>query len=260
MKNQQDLRDSISIVLVSPKRSANVGAVARAMKCMGFQDLVLVDSRCQIDKHAFALATGSSDILEGARFFQALEDAVMEYGLVLGTTRRKGKRRYNFIMPRQMSASLVPRYLPSKIAIVFGPEDYGLSREHLDLCQYLVEIPTDAGFGSLNLAQAVMIICYELQSAALPEAHIDEEKATGADMERICRAVDETMEKIRYPARKKFQHTGGRIKEILSRSSLTKWEADMLMGIARHLRYISDKLWKGNEGSEGESATPVEES
>ena len=154
--------DLISIVLVNPKRPSNIGSVARAMNCMGFYDLVLVQPRCQIDRYAFMLATGSADILEKARVFDSLSEALSGYGLVLGTTRRLGKRRHNFITARESADMIVSRYSNSRVAILFGPEDYGLSRAHLAMCQYLVSIPTDDGFGSLNLSQAVMILCYEL--------------------------------------------------------------------------------------------------
>lgn len=239
----QDVKDSISIVLVNPKRSSNVGAAARAMKCMGFKNLVLVEPRCQIDRFAFNLATGSGDILENARVYLSLEEAVRECGLILGTTRRKGKRRFNYVTPGELVESVIPGHLPSRIALLFGPEDYGLGREHLQLCQYLITIPTGDEFGSLNLAQAVMILCYEIFTGLrAPGERATADPAEQEDLERLYAILEETFIEIQFPSRKKVQHESGHLKAIVARSQLSKWEVEFFLGFLRHLRYMGKKL------------------
>jgi len=232
-----------SIVLVNPKRSANVGACARAMNCMGFNDLVLVSPRCQIDRFAFHLATGSGRILEEARLFGDLKESLKGYGLVVGTTRRKGKRRHNFLSPRDLVQDISARYSRSKIAVLFGPEDYGLSREELQNCQYLVEIPTDQGFGSLNLSQAVMTICYELHMGLVDSSiKPDDEYPLPHELDRMNEVLEETFRLIGFRGRKETHDLSGHFKEILARALLRKWEMKMVMGFLRHLRHMAGDL------------------
>jgi TrmH family RNA methyltransferase len=245
--DSRDIKNLISIVLVNPKRSTNVGAAARAMNCMGMRDLVLVTPRCQVDRFAFNIATGSEAVLERARFFPSLHDSLKGYGLIMGTTRREGKRRYNVLTPREMMNRL-PLYFPARIAILFGPEDSGLSREHLDLCQYLITIPTDDEFGSLNLAQAVMTICYEVHMTlcAIPPQKVknfNEEDVTAHELQTMCTVIEETLSGIRYTTRRNIDDVTGHLKEIFTRSHLRRWEMDMVLGIMRHLRFMGGKLW-----------------
>jgi tRNA/rRNA methyltransferase len=244
------IKELLSIVLVNPKRSPNVGAAARAMNCMGIRDLVLVSPRCQIDRFAFNIATGSGDILEQARIFPTLHDSLKGYGLIMGTTRREGKRRYNVLTPSEM-AMMLWTHFPARTAILFGPEDNGLSREQLDRCQYLVTIPTNDDFGSLNLAQAVMTICYEIHRAlsdapAEKEKNFNEENITAAELETMCTVIEETLTEIRYTTRRNIDDVTGHLKEIFSRASLRRWELDMVLGIMRHLRFMENKI-RGHE-------------
>ncbi|MGV8121980.1 MAG: RNA methyltransferase [Candidatus Xenobiia bacterium LiM19] len=246
-------KDLISIVLVNPKRPSNIGSVARAMNCMGFYDLVLVQPRCQIDRYAFMLATGSADILEKARVFDSLSEALSGYGLVLGTTRRIGKRRHNFITARESADMIVSRYRNSRVAILFGPEDYGLSRAHLAMCQYLVSIPTGDGFGSLNLSQAVMILCYELflafQSTSKRSGKKKDNDIQG-DLSILYRMTEKTLREIKFPARRGVDHAAGHLKEIFARAEITRWEAEFLLGIFRHLRFMSSCIRQDDEITE----------
>ncbi len=253
MTRVNSLQDLISIVLVNPKRPSNIGSVARAMNCMGFSDLVIVQPRCQIDRFAFMLATGSADILEKARIFESLSEALSGYGLVVGTTRRVGKRRYGFITARESADMIAARYRQSRVAILFGPEDYGLSRAHLAMCQYLVSIPTDDSFGSLNLSQAVMILCYELflalQSSS-KEPLKNEQDEVRHDLSLLFRLTEETLREIEFPARKGIDHAAGHLKEIFARAEVTRWEVEFLLGILRHLRFMASRLRQDDEKSE----------
>jgi len=255
-------RDRISIVLVNPKRPSNIGSVARAMNCMGFGDLVIVQPRCQIDRYAFMLATGSAEILENARVFDSLSEALSGYGLVAGTTRRVGKRRYGFISARESAGMIAGLCGHSKVAVLFGPEDYGLSRAHLAMCQYLVAIPTAEGFGSLNLSQAVMVICYELYMALQgksgrveDEAGASENDEVQRDLSILYQMTERTLREIEFPARKGIDHAAGHLKEIFARAGVTKWESEFLLGILRHLRFMASRLRKEDEKTGGSSGT-----
>lgn len=151
------------IVLVGTKESANVGAVARAMFNFGLDDLVLVAPRCVIDARAHALATHAAELLERLRVVDTLAEAVEDQRLVFGTSaRHRTAENYPVRSPRQAAEAL----LGQDVAVVFGPEDHGLSNADLNRCQAQVVIPT-AAFSSLNLAQAVVVIAYEAFQAKL---------------------------------------------------------------------------------------------
>ncbi|MFA5551733.1 MAG: RNA methyltransferase [Trueperaceae bacterium] len=148
------------IVLVSTKESANVGAAARAMLNFGLRDLWLVAPRCRLDHRAYALASHAAEVLDNATVVQSLDEAIADRTTVLGTSAR-GRAADNFLVLSPRSAA---RELDAHAAVLFGPEDHGLSNEHLTRCQGQIVIPT-LDFSSLNLAQAVLVVAYELGSA-----------------------------------------------------------------------------------------------
>ncbi len=153
------------VVLVSTKESANVGAAARAMLNFGLTDLWLVAPRCRLDHRAYALASHAAEVLDAAMVVDTLNDAVADRTLVLGTSAR-ARAADNFLVltPRAAAAEL-----HDGAAVLFGPEDHGLSNEHLTMCQGQVVIPTQ-DFSSLNLGQAVLVIAYELGLRRAEEA------------------------------------------------------------------------------------------
>ncbi|MCU0595955.1 MAG: RNA methyltransferase, partial [Desulfobacterota bacterium] len=154
--------DHIAIVLVEPQIPENIGAAARAMNNMGIRRLLLVrPQRCDLTR-IVRMATGTSiDIVEEMEVFENLSDALAPFHFVVGTTARIGSQRPSLTNPRDLAQTLVPIAQENDVAILFGPEDRGLSNEHLRPCHTIATIPT-AQFASLNLAQAVMIFCYDL--------------------------------------------------------------------------------------------------
>lgn len=145
------------IVLVSSKDSANVGAAARALKNYGFSELYLVAPRCRIDSRAHALASHAGDILDAAVQTDTLAEALTGITWAVGTTARDRASPGNVVLNAREGISQLPA---SQAALVFGPEDYGLSNADLDHCQAFITIPT-AEYASINLAQAVNVLCYE---------------------------------------------------------------------------------------------------
>ena len=159
-----DLKN-ISVVLHQPGYSENIGAAARAMCNMGMTDLHLVAPRGFNKEIAEKLATHSArHIIQGIRHHSCLSQALAPFHHVLGTTARLGGDR-RVVTPRQGALEVMQLFRNNRVALLFGREDTGLSNEDLKLCHSLVHIPT-AGFSSLNLSQAVMVMCYELFSAA----------------------------------------------------------------------------------------------
>ena len=153
---------NIAIVLVQPNISENIGAAARAMCNMGLRRLILVNPpRCDLTRVCKMATHAALDVVEEMEVYAGLPEALREFSYVVGTTARLGGERQVVGSPARLAEMLVPISAENRIAILFGPEDRGLTNEDLRLCHTLATIPT-ADFSSLNLAQAVMVICYEL--------------------------------------------------------------------------------------------------
>jgi tRNA/rRNA methyltransferase len=158
---------NIAIVLVQPNISENIGAAARAMCNMGLRRLVLVDPpRCDLTRVCKMATQAALDVVEEMEVFGGLAEALRDFTYVVGTTARRGGQRQVVSTPARLAEMLVPIAADNPVAILFGPEDRGLTNEDLRFCHVVATIPT-ADFASLNLAQAVMIFCYELFSSSL---------------------------------------------------------------------------------------------
>jgi tRNA/rRNA methyltransferase len=161
---------NITIVLVRPQFAGNIGSVCRAMKNMGLSRLILVEpEQDPLAPEGRMMATSAKDILERARILPSLEEALLGFRWVAGTSARQGRNRGPFVPPRDISAEIIGHAKSIQVAILFGPEDRGLTNEELAPCHALISIPTHSGLSSLNLAQAVMLLSYELYLATLGE-------------------------------------------------------------------------------------------
>ncbi len=157
---------NVEIVLVRPARGANVAAACRALKNMGLSTLWLVEAREGLpDREERALAYGAWDVLDAAQRTTSLREALSASTVVVGTTARSV--RGGALSARDLAAQVGERSRGGRVSIVFGPEASGLTGEELALCHLLVHIPTDSAQPSLNLAQAVLLLAYELRLASL---------------------------------------------------------------------------------------------
>ena len=150
------LRERLVVVLVRPQHPGNVGATARAMKNMGLRDLVLVDPPAFDMERARWMATSASDLLARARFVACVEAAVAGCGWAVGCTARTRRWEWPVVEPDALARQAFDA--PGRTAVLFGQEDFGLDNEALAHCQALLRIPTD-GMASLNLSQAVLLVC-----------------------------------------------------------------------------------------------------
>jgi tRNA/rRNA methyltransferase len=158
---------NIAIVLVQPNISENIGAAARAMCNMGLRRLILVDPpRCDLTRVCKMATQAALDVVEEMEVFAELAEALRDFTYVVGTTARLGGQRQVIRTPGRLAEMLVPIAADNPVAIIFGPEDRGLTNEDLRFCHAVATIPT-AQFSSLNLAQAVMVVCYELFRCSL---------------------------------------------------------------------------------------------
>lgn len=158
--------DKIRIVLVGTTHPGNIGSAARAMKVMGLHRLYLVAPQAPFpSSRATALATSGDDVLQRAVVVDDLLDAIEGAGLVLGTSMLQRSLPLPVLDPRTAAARSVAEAPTHDVALVFGREKSGLNKEETDRCHYLVNIPTSEEYHSLNLAQAVQVLAYELQLA-----------------------------------------------------------------------------------------------
>jgi tRNA (cytidine32/uridine32-2'-O)-methyltransferase len=157
--------DRVDVVLVRPARAGNVAAACRAMKNMGLRRLLLVGDPPVPGAEDRALAYGAWDVLDAAERYPSLEQAVAGSTFDAGPSGRGGAETWT---PRRLAGEGSARAGHGRTSLVFGPESTGLTREELRLCHVVVRIPSDAGHSSLNLAQAVLVLAYEVRLAAAP--------------------------------------------------------------------------------------------
>ncbi|MFO1430936.1 MAG: RNA methyltransferase [Candidatus Competibacteraceae bacterium] len=157
---------NVRMVLVGTTHPGNIGAAARAMKNLGLYRLVLVSPLLFPHAEATARAAGADDVLAAAQVVDSLDQALSGCRLALGISARRRGIAGPELDPRQCAAQVAGYSLQTEVALVFGRESSGLNNDEMDRCHFLVRIPTDPEFGSLNLAVAVAIIAYELRLAA----------------------------------------------------------------------------------------------
>lgn len=231
------------VILVRSKDSANVGAAARAMKNFGLGDLVLVAPRCTVDRRAHALAAHAGDVLEGARVVDSLEAAIADRRLVLGTSAR---RRTTETLPLLTPRAAAPQLLGEATAVVFGPEDHGLSNEELDLCQGYVSIPTSA-YSSLNLAQAVLLVAYELHLAEpggasrRPPRPEEDAPAAREQLERFYEQLVHAFHTIGYTDAQRERATARLFRGMFDRVALSEREVAALRGLLSQLEWAAEQ-------------------
>jgi tRNA/rRNA methyltransferase len=243
MKGKVNL-DSISIILVRPKFHENIGSVARAMKNMGLNRLILVDGCSPLHANAYKLASGAEDILERTEEIQTLREAISEMGCVVGTTSRGGKERSPLLSPEDLVKKLIPLSVKNSIGLVFGSEKGGLTNEELSLCHLYVRIPSIESFPSLNLAQAVMVVCYELFQVSIEILKKPIQLAQAEELERMFEHMEKTLIRIGFLDSKHPKRIMRVLRRLLGRSQMDEREVQILHGIwsqmDRHLRKEKD--------------------
>ncbi|WP_052378660.1 RNA methyltransferase [Polycyclovorans algicola] len=159
----------IRIVLVQTQHPGNIGSTARAMRTMGFEELVLVSPERFPHPQARALASNALPVVENARVVGSLQEAIADCGWVVATSARPRHLGDEPLTPWDFAETAQTRAKRAKVALVFGPERTGLSNEDLERCNAVIMVPTDPTYASLNLAQAVQLMTWELRKAGLAE-------------------------------------------------------------------------------------------
>ena len=221
-------------VLFEPTHPGNVGAAARAIKTMGFDQLVLVNPRCEIGSEAVARSSGALDVLEAATVVPALSDAVGDCGYIVGVSARRRTLNWPEFDPRGCAAEVVQAVHDAPVALLFGPERAGLSNAELDLCHALVSIPSNPEYGSLNLAMAVQIIAYELRLAMpgmLTEAVSAREPAPVQDMEYFYAHLQRALIAGGFLDPANPRHLMRRLRRLFNRARVDRNELNILRGM-----------------------------
>jgi tRNA/rRNA methyltransferase len=235
------LNRDISIVLVEPQSPGNIGMACRAMKNMGFTQLRLVNGCDRFHPEALKFAVAARDLLESANVFPDLASALADCKLTVGTTRRHGKYRQEILPPQEVACRLRLQAAPDcRAAIVFGREDNGLTTEELSLCRWHATIPTSAEYGSLNLAQSVLLFCYELQKTTGCTADISlNTMATSLEMETLFEHLQLCMRKIGFLNEQNPDHIMLSLRRIFFRANLDSREVTVLRGMLTQIDWAS---------------------
>ncbi|GHF48648.1 tRNA/rRNA methyltransferase [Deinococcus metalli] len=251
---------NLAVVLVSPKTPGNIGAAARAMLNMGAGDLRLVAPRCNpLDPQAIAMAVHAEDLLRSARVYATLREALADRDLSVGTSARVRAD----LPPGRHPATLRPLVRAAAApALVFGPEETGLINSDLEQCQVTVRIPT-GDYASLNLAQAVLLVCYEflqgVEDAPPPgEAPTTlpapgRKTATREDMEAMYGHLRETMQLIGYTDAVRARHTLRLWRAMLDRALMSPAESRLFRGFLRQVHWRVEQAAKAVPDAQSES-------
>jgi tRNA/rRNA methyltransferase len=248
MAGQANLHN-ISVVLVETQIPENIGSVARAMNNMGIHRLVLVSPKnCDLSR-VLKTATGTSiDVIEEMEVAEDLKKTLDPFRYVVGTTARTGALRPAMTGPRQLAQSLIPVCQNNHVALLFGPEDRGLSNAQLRHCHTIVTIPT-ARFSSLNLAQAVMILCYEIFLAFQePEPRPLPRLADKFELEGMYDHLRDVLMKIGFINPQNPEHWMLNIRRFLSRMPLRAREVRIIRGVCRQMDWYAQQAEKGKNG------------
>ena len=248
---------NIKVVLVSPIYGGNVGSVCRAMANMGLSDLAIAASRPINMDEARMMACHATEILDNRTEFPSLAEAVADCGVVMGATARRGLYRQHARTPREWATKVVEAARTGWAALVFGREDNGLTNEEMALCTQIIQIPTTEEYPSLNVAQAVMICCYELFIANGSYEPLQEKspEAPSDLRERMFVMWRDSLLRIGFMKENKADHMMHGLRRILSRGALTVDDVHILMGIARQAVWNAERGDRNSENKDGEQMT-----
>jgi tRNA (cytidine32/uridine32-2'-O)-methyltransferase len=228
--------EDIRVVLVETSHPGNIGAVARSMKNMGLKRLFLVNPKTFPSALATERSAGADDILEHAQVVPTLKEAISDCELVLGTSARLRQIPRPTLNPKETAEQIFSYPNLDKVAVIFGTERSGLTNDALAQCHYHIVIPANPNYSSLNLAQAVQIISYELYQCYLTQNPIEKEitMTPQAPMEDILGVFDHmetVLDKIEFLNPKSSQILLYRIKRMILKTKLETEEVNILRGI-----------------------------
>mgnify|MGYP006148248643 FL=1 len=230
--------DNIRIVLVNTSHPGNIGGVARAMKNMGLERLVLVAPKDYPSEQANWRAVSAIDVLKSAVVVPTLDEAIQDCQFVVGTSARERRIPWPLLDARSCAERIASASSSEQVAVLFGREDRGLTNDELKVCNLHLNIPTAEAYSSLNLAMAVQIVAYELkmQSAATDSPTDEQEQwdtpfASMENMERFYVHLEEALTDIEFLDPAAPRQLMYRLRRLYSRVRLDEMELNILRGI-----------------------------
>lgn len=231
---------AIRIVLVATSHPGNIGSTARAMKTMGINSLYLVNPKSFPDYKAKEMAAGADDILEKAVVTETLEEALAGCQLILATSARPRGLSLPGLIPSSSAELVASKSDATQVALVFGREHAGLTNEELLKCHYHVHIPSDPDYSSLNLAQAVQILAYEMRMKLLkPDAQVamrQDEYASADEIEQFYSHLREVFVEIQFLKSANPRRLMQRVRRMFNRINLEKMEVSILRGMLSQIQ------------------------
>lgn len=225
---------NIRIVLVHTSHPGNIGATARAMKTMGLSQLCLVTPKLFPHVNANEMASGALDVLGQAKIVKTLDEAIADCQLVIGTSVRLRTIPWPMLSPREFAEKAASESQATKIAVVFGREQSGLTNEELHLCHYHLSIPSNPDYGSLNIAAAVQVVAYELRMASgmvKPDTVWEDELVSAHDMRGFYEQLERVLVQIDFLNPKVPRQLMPRLQRLFNRARLERMELNILRGI-----------------------------
>lgn len=232
---------NIAIVLHQPRYPENIGAAARCAMNMGIGKIVAVNPANPEREKMLKMATHeAAHLIDNMAVYDDLTVALAPFQYIVGTTARLGRHRQAQETPHELAGRITELSQNNQIALLFGPENTGLSNEEIRYCHITTSIPT-AGFASLNLAQAVIIICYEIfmaSNAAPSIAHITPRLATFEELQGMYADLRETLLTMGFLKSEGQEYGLNQVRAFLSRVKLFSRETQLIRGICRQIKWF----------------------
>lgn len=226
---------NITIVLNEPRFPENIGAAARCCRNMGISSLVCVRPQKPDREKMLKMATHeAAEIIETMRTYDSLEEALGRFGYVAGTTARQGRSRRPTHMPAEAARVIRDISVLNQVAVLFGSETTGLSNAHLKFCNSLITIPTD-GFSSINLAQSVMVICYELFNAGNRHTIACQTMANVFETEGMYNHLEKMFLAVGLYSKENPDYWMNKARNFFGRCGLRSRDVRLVRGLCRHV-------------------------
>ena len=242
---EKAVTDHVTIILNKPKYAGNIGSVARCMKNTGTSKLSVVSDCGYDEEEMYRMATHCAlDMIENIDYYDTLQGAVADFQYVIGTTARKGSKsaRQPLMTPGGMAEGLVDLSRNNDVALIFGPEDRGLTNDELKFCHALVTIPTSDQLKSLNLSHAVMICCYEIFNAFQESVQrFTPRLASSRELEEMYEHLKEMFITIEFINHENPDYWMMNVRRLFSRFHLYSKEVKIIRGICRHMERYAQK-------------------
>ncbi len=242
-------QENISFILVEPRHPGNIGSAARALKTMGFQNLVLVNP-CDYDvPETLWLAHASEAILQGITVFPTLREAIADKNFVIATTQRIRGLHFPCYTPEEIGQKIIPVTQSHKAAIVFGREATGLTNEEVQLCHAISTVPAAVTHPSLNLSQAVMLYAYELFKGSFEaETRYQWKLADNAEKEAVYHHLRSSLQNVNFIPMDNWNNFIMRFRRMFDRATPEVRDVNVMHKILQAFDQYIERLRMKDEG------------